>query len=444
MSLRVSQRVARQTQQPHRYREDALQVSRRELPTQHVNVTTTSYVINEQKARDRIIAACDRPPISELEVKANNAILIFSPTAFTVVRTAVHDTYKIKEGRSNIEYKVKKDGNGKVESEVYKIYENLRPSYTINLYRTSSCLVVNGRMWKEHFIERDYLTLKNYIENNSADITNNDHDMAMALRQLQVGTNGESDTEKMDPICIICEEDCLSDSVICDVGDHWVHYNCDKLSKKKIKDIEKNKDTVHSCRVCTDSINVALEWHNDYNYRDRSSPSIASTFLDSDDDEDTEEIIVDKLPGVQPDVNVENEEVTINRSPGAHPKPLEPLVTTAPHGSYSPTGNDDERPEPTSNAPTGNDNERPEPASQAPTGNVDGRPETASKASTGNDERPEPASKAPTENVDERPDPAFKAATICPTVHAHPTVQKTEIISTKGANPQSQIRRKKL
>jgi hypothetical protein len=114
----------------------------------HPGVTVAGYALNKKRTLDKLVSACGRPVIGDLQIKDKNAVLAFSPAAFTIVQQAMHANYRVNDSKStakNIEYNMKLDKEGKIESEVYKIQELNKHSYTMNLYRTTSCLMVNGK-----------------------------------------------------------------------------------------------------------------------------------------------------------------------------------------------------------------------------------------------------------------------------------------------------------
>jgi hypothetical protein len=222
----------------------------------------------------------------------------------------VHNKYRISNEKSsdnNIEYQVKKDTSGKIDTEVYKIFEQGQHSYTINLYRTTSCLLVNGKRWRDHFVDRDYPILLSYIKGNQQQIKEMDLKVAEILKtqqsdsivgrkrkkgkNLAITDDLKSDNEQEDAECIICETRCSTKSAMCDTGQHWIHYKCDRLSRNRIINLEKGDET-YTCRACEESMSIAVEWQKELDPQLQTS----NEYVVSDQDTSCEEILIDTPP----------------------------------------------------------------------------------------------------------------------------------------------------
>jgi len=55
---------------------------------------------------------------------------------------------------------------------------------------------------------------------------------------------------KEDVNCIKCNRLCRTKASYCDLGRHWVHYNCEKLDTKEIIAVEKKNTSKHDCKIC--------------------------------------------------------------------------------------------------------------------------------------------------------------------------------------------------
>jgi hypothetical protein len=52
-------------------------------------------------------------------------------------------------------------------------------------------------------------------------------------------------------LCNICHTPCESESVCCDIGNHWLHYGCEELSKDQIRELEhSHNDDAYDCKAC--------------------------------------------------------------------------------------------------------------------------------------------------------------------------------------------------
>ena len=60
----------------------------------------------------------------------------------------------------------------------------------------------------------------------------------------------EIQVDEEDIKCIKCKKNCKSRGSFCSYGSHWVHYNCERLTKEEIMNIEKCKDEDYRCKIC--------------------------------------------------------------------------------------------------------------------------------------------------------------------------------------------------
>ena len=64
--------------------------------------------------------------------------------------------------------------------------------------------------------------------------------------RIAVDRNRDSDPIK----CQKCGRNCQSRAVYCEMSNHWVHYNCEKLSKQEISEIENVFGLKYICKNC--------------------------------------------------------------------------------------------------------------------------------------------------------------------------------------------------
>ena len=135
------------------------EVSRENSAEAEETIQQASYSLNKAKAIEKKIRACDRPPVS-VEHKSNNSILKFSTGSFELLRKSIRDFYE--EKNFLVEQTYKQDENGQIEQDIVKIFtinkqqKKSRHHLTINVYRTTSTVLVNGpsikyRVWVHKF-----------------------------------------------------------------------------------------------------------------------------------------------------------------------------------------------------------------------------------------------------------------------------------------------------
>ena len=59
-------------------------------------------------------------------------------------------------------------------------------------------------------------------------------------------------------LALKCHRPCRSKSTYCDVGNHWIHYNCEKLSSNEIPTVESDNLNTHFCNLCKNNQNIKL------------------------------------------------------------------------------------------------------------------------------------------------------------------------------------------
>lgn len=55
-----------------------------------------------------------------------------------------------------------------------------------------------------------------------------------------------------------CQRPCRSESAYCDVGNHWIHYNCEKLSSNEIATVQNDNLNTHFCNLCKNNQTTKL------------------------------------------------------------------------------------------------------------------------------------------------------------------------------------------
>lgn len=59
--------------------------------------------------------------------------------------------------------------------------------------------------------------------------------------------------------CAKCKKNCVSRAAICEIGNHWVHYRCDKLTPDEIQMLTSNTDYIYNCKACRADSNTVLK-----------------------------------------------------------------------------------------------------------------------------------------------------------------------------------------
>ncbi|MES9882773.1 MAG: hypothetical protein ABW185_18045 [Sedimenticola sp.] len=50
--------------------------------------------------------------------------------------------------------------------------------------------------------------------------------------------------------CSKCNKNCITRAVLCEMGNHWIHYRCDKLSNPEIEKMASDINSIYNCKNC--------------------------------------------------------------------------------------------------------------------------------------------------------------------------------------------------
>ena len=214
-----------------------------------------------------------------------------------------------------LEHQVKEDLGGNCVQDTYKIHGG----YTLNLYHTTSKVLVNGehvtrfldnhlpailksvdeaekslgmsaRQFNNYFkkataayleqhnhttqpqryrtrrSDPDRDLLKYQSENNhcrSLPLTEDSLEQGREVAQMRSTTttyNKDVMNEDAEDItCSICSSECANASIYCNLCNHWVHYKCEKLNKADITRLETEEAENYNCQSCKGSTMVVTD-----------------------------------------------------------------------------------------------------------------------------------------------------------------------------------------
>ncbi|CAG2218628.1 MLL4 [Mytilus edulis] len=140
-----------------------------------------------------------------------------------------------------------------------------RPSeqlYRINIYHTTCRLEINGRHVEQFIqelktIEQQNQNLQNlnevikskcqeYLQQKNPPSATKQTNHILAKDQATSVDNNDANNQ-----CLKCNKICLSKCILCNTGNHWVHFSCDKLKKREIILLEsKPDDSPYTCKLC--------------------------------------------------------------------------------------------------------------------------------------------------------------------------------------------------
>ena len=200
-----------------------------------------SFQLHKDRALQKKMTACNRDNPLTVEVK-NGGIRIYLQTgAYELIRQELSTYYSpAAHPTRQISFFEDRDASGVQISQRIKI----SGEYTINLYHTTSSMLVNGKR-EIDFLNKDLpLILENTSEEQMREVNSDFQD---ALTKLSMDNDKNSN-----PKCKKCKKDCKSNCVLCDVCRHWGHYYCERLSQNEVaelKDPESNR-MFYKCKMC--------------------------------------------------------------------------------------------------------------------------------------------------------------------------------------------------
>lgn len=68
---------------------------------------------------------------------------------------------------------------------------------------------------------------------------------------------------KPDYDCLICETPCDNNAICCDGCNAWIHYKCEKLSKKEINELKTDDSSLYTCKSCHDLLMIDYDIRSD-------------------------------------------------------------------------------------------------------------------------------------------------------------------------------------
>jgi hypothetical protein len=211
------------------------------------------FDLNKPKTLKKKIYSAQQENDIRVIPKAGGFRVFFSPTLYELFK---EETYNLLDTpickNSNIKHHIDKGKN--VYSSTIKLNMNTG-SCSINMYHTKSSLLVNGR--QSHMVMQSWFPQisKNIMKKAKELCLLDEHlesKLLQALAQLQANEKAASAEDNVNrDICYACHTYCEEEAAECEVGKHWVHLKCDKLTKKEIRILRKDEDWVaYHCLNC--------------------------------------------------------------------------------------------------------------------------------------------------------------------------------------------------
>jgi hypothetical protein len=248
------------------------------------------YKLNINKALKKKLEATQRDRSVSYNHTMGGIVITADAATFELFMSAALSYYKtLNDDVTNIEIQEITDKTRKVVVQyTFRVELPSHQKYTVNLYTTTSKLLVNGKDC-EVFIQNEIPNIQTIIVNEVTTIPN--FDVNLLNRQLQEQLTHLINGNKVnnDNIqCSKCTKFCRSRSTYCTSGNHWIHYRCEKLTKDQITQREESddKDENYTCKRCIQTPGL-----RQIEYINVNEETMAKSILLDEDNSQTDETI---------------------------------------------------------------------------------------------------------------------------------------------------------
>jgi hypothetical protein len=270
------------------------------------DIRKKTYKLNKQKAVQKKLEHTNRPHV-KIWPTDGGIRGSFSTSFFQLFQSACEQHYNNYPGDSCCTISPSVDNEGTTVTDIkYTVYMSSQKLlsqklYTLNVYITTSGMLVNGKtpdmfldkdlpaiqeiainymngdpIEFEDFSERVAEALESLLDCYAIENTNSKRKKGLSPRKLLENTieyNGNElnkyceeliDTtavvlrggyadatrqEKFD--CLHCNNPCTDEALYCNIGNHWLHYSCEELTKQQIGQLEDEGTNHHYiCKSC--------------------------------------------------------------------------------------------------------------------------------------------------------------------------------------------------
>ena len=238
-------------------------VSSVNIATQNVSTAEKNYTINIDKTLLKKIKATNRPSV-EYKYTDGGITATFDTVSFELFKLSLSEYYThYPLSKGVVETHFDKDKKNNVVQVIYRVKPSEGCGYTINLYTTRSSVLINGKS-ANLFMHKDLKCIHQIMAN--AKFNNEKVDIARMNKVLQeqlvalLNAEKQADISNVDQelqerkICYVCKRNVKTRAILCDTGNHWVHYRCDRLSEEQILSLEQDDKGQYCCKMCSGKV----------------------------------------------------------------------------------------------------------------------------------------------------------------------------------------------
>lgn len=190
------------------------------------------YAISHQKALSKKMDACNRPHM-DINITGGGYVIKCSTAYYELIRSNLQQYFDTQTNLKVKSYVDQVDSTGAQQDSSFKlVYRNGQTCSTINLYHTTSTIMVNGKS-QDSFVKNHFSKFHKYIQQKLLDYRINLDDINKTLYdsiQLVANPVAGPQTVKLaissashppqheeeDMNCPICEKPAQGDTVFCD------------------------------------------------------------------------------------------------------------------------------------------------------------------------------------------------------------------------------------
>lgn len=226
-------------------------------PKKKTVVESHKFQLNKTKTLRKKLKTTYTPNIRLVHTHGGTRVF-FSTAAYELMKDAF---WNLAHNRMEVTSKRDEKGLEFISTTRLKRCENKLP-YTVNWYHTKCSLLVNGQGLKtfhEDLLEIGKSLLSGPDSCGSsiqAELASANHEIRQILMKMQDDLSEELDNSQNishqgEENCINCKKPCEENqqAALCEYSNHWVHYNCDKLSRSDIRQIEQ-EEAAYICSTC--------------------------------------------------------------------------------------------------------------------------------------------------------------------------------------------------
>jgi hypothetical protein len=216
------------------------------------------YTLNVSRALQRKIEACDRKDVVRLQSTGGGLRMFLQVGAYEALRHCLKELYKSYDQAYSVVNNWTSDNRGNVVSELYSIADSAgNKMYTINLYNTTSTVLVNGKH-DDRFMTTDLPLIQQYytsikVGGENVNLEKLNHSCRLALIAAQASSNNSASKRNSGTLrCTVCESPIKGvKSVECTICLSWYHPCCIDMSQSTTKAVNTKQIANYSCMYCT-------------------------------------------------------------------------------------------------------------------------------------------------------------------------------------------------